>query len=108
MIRPKENEGVGNAGCTLHPQSHVQNKKAHEVVTVGSPEQSGIPARNGFNGFLRALLGDRLSCHRHLADCQRVRARLGRHASARLDAGIEASGPHDFAVRSSTVRLRAL
>jgi len=84
-----------------------KNKKAHEVVTVGSPEQSGIPARNGFNGFLRALLGDRLSCHRHLADCQRVRARLGRHASARLDAGIEASGPHDFAVRISTVRLRA-
>jgi hypothetical protein len=30
-----------------------------------------------------------------------------RHASARLDAGIEASGPHDFAVRFSIARLRA-
>jgi hypothetical protein len=29
-----------------------------------------------------------LSCHRRLAD-----------TSARLDAGVEASGPHDFAVR---------
>ena len=29
-----------------------------------------------------------------------VRARSGRHASAGLDAGVEASGPHDFAVRS--------
>jgi hypothetical protein len=29
------------------------------------------------------------------------------NASARLDAGVEASGPHDFAVRISTVRLRA-
>src|ERR1700682_2631775 len=29
------------------------------VVTTGPPEQPGIPARNGFNGFLRALPGDR-------------------------------------------------
>src|SRR3954465_2702085 len=40
----------------MHPQSRVQNKKAHEVVTTGSPELPGIPARNGFNGFLRALV----------------------------------------------------
>jgi|ERR1700760_3397053 hypothetical protein len=35
-------------------------------------------------------------------------ARLGVSASARLDAGVEASGPHDFAVRISAVRLRAV
>ena len=34
-----------------------------------------------------------LSCHRRLAD-----------ASAKLDAGVEASGPHDFAVRFSAIR----
>jgi hypothetical protein len=34
-----------------------------------------------------------LSCHRHPA-----------RLLARLDAGVEASGPHDFAVRVSTVR----
>src|SRR5450432_3664308 len=28
-------------------------------VTTSTPESPGIPARNGFNGFLRALLGDR-------------------------------------------------
>jgi hypothetical protein len=37
-----------------------------------------------------------------------VRARSGRHAFARLDAGIEASGPHDFAVRSNISRRHAL
>src|SRR5580658_4018181 len=29
------------------------------IVTTGPPESPGIPARNGFNGFLRALPGDR-------------------------------------------------
>jgi hypothetical protein len=28
------------------------------VEAAGPPESPGIPARNGFNGFLRALLGD--------------------------------------------------
>jgi len=48
-----------------------------------------------------------LCCHRRLANWQRVRARLGRHASAKLDASVEASGPRDFAVRISAVRPRA-
>ena len=33
-----------------------------------------------------------LSCHRHLAD-----------TSAKLDAGVEASGPHDFTVREQAL-----
>jgi len=61
---------------------------------VGSPDSPGIPARNGFNGFLRALLGDRL-----VATVACVMKR-------KLDASVEASGPHDFAVRLSTVRQR--
>jgi len=44
--------------------------------------------RNGFNGFLRDLLGDRLSCHRRFAE-----------NSTKLDASTGASGPHDFSVR---------
>jgi hypothetical protein len=51
-------EGVGNAGCPMHPQPPVQ-KKSTGVEAAGSPESPGIPARNGFNGFLRALPGDR-------------------------------------------------
>jgi hypothetical protein len=33
---------------------------------------------------------------------------VGPRTSTRLDAGVEASGPHDFAVRFSAVRLRAV
>ena len=50
--------------------------------------------RDGFNGFLRALPGDRL-------DATVIPEKL---ASQELDASIEASGPHDFAVR----KIRAL
>jgi hypothetical protein len=57
----RPNEGVGNAGCPMHPQPRVRNGSEHtSVVTTGPPEQPGIPAHNGFNGFLRALRGDRL------------------------------------------------
>jgi len=63
-------------------------KKHTSVVTTGSPGSPGIPARNGFNSLYRALPGDRAwlspSYARHLSQ---------------LDASIEASGPHDFAVR---------
>jgi len=38
-----------------------------------------------------------LSCHRHLAD-----------TSAKLDAGVEASGPYDFTVRISAVRQKRI
>jgi hypothetical protein len=51
-------EGVGNAGCPMHRSracSVVNTRVSHHGYT-GSP---GIPARNGFNGFLRALPGDR-------------------------------------------------
>ena len=61
----------------------------HTGITRHSP-------RNGFNGFLRALPGDR-AC---LSPSSAV--------SRRLDAGVEASGPHDFAVRVSAARLRFL
>src|SRR4051794_31010498 len=64
----------------------MQSKKAYELVTTGKAGLPGIPARDGFNGFLRDLPGDRASCHR-------------RFACAKLDASVEASEPHDFAVR---------
>src|SRR3954465_7335723 len=81
----------------MDPQSRVQNKKAHEVVTTGSPDQPGIPARNGFNGFLRDLPGDRAWLSPSPAVCLR-----------KLDASVEAPGPHDFAVRLGAVRQRPL
>src|SRR5580698_5432048 len=36
---------------------------ARALVTTVAPGSPGIPARNGFNGFLRALPGDRAYCH---------------------------------------------
>jgi len=62
----------------MHPQSRVQNKKAHEVVTTGSPDQPGIPARNGFTAYfvLSPVIG--LSCHRRLRnETQTWRQRRG-------------------------------
>jgi hypothetical protein len=59
LFAPKT-EGVGNAGCPLHPQPRVRNETKHtSIVTAVTPEKPGIPARNGFNGFLRSLPGDR-------------------------------------------------
>jgi hypothetical protein len=49
-----------------------------------------------------------LSCHRHCRIMRPIRARLGRSAIRQFDAGVEASGPHDFAVRSIVCRLRAV
>jgi hypothetical protein len=58
---PLKTEGVGNAGCPMHPQPRVRNETKHtSVVTTGSPGSPGIPARNGFNGLFRALPGERI------------------------------------------------
>ena len=59
-VKPSEIQrawGMPDARCTRSLM--CKNKKAHEVVTVGSPVSPGIPARNGFNGLLRDLPGDR-------------------------------------------------
>src|SRR5258707_13098518 len=53
-------EGVGNAGCPLHPRPRVHFVSVERTrVTTSTPESPGIPARNGFNGLCRALPGDR-------------------------------------------------
>src|SRR3954451_8994621 len=51
-----------------------------------------------FYGLYRALLGDRLSCHR------RSREAI---ASQELDTSVGVSGPHDFAVRIGALVSRA-
>ena len=85
---PLKSEGAGNAGCPLHPQPPVQQKSTG-VEATGTPEITRHSPRNGFNGFLRALPGDRA--------CLPPSPR-GNHP-AKLDASVGASGPHDFAVR---------
>jgi hypothetical protein len=62
----------------------VSTRVSHHGRT-GTP---GIPARDGVTAYfaLSPVIG--LCCHRRLAD-----------TSAKLDASVGASGPHDFAVR---------
>ncbi len=87
-------EGAGKAGCALHPRSRVQRvvKKAHTSIQV-QRRQSGLPcamvlrliARSPWrSGFLVTIAGSVLA--------------------AELDAGVEASGPHDFTVRIRRAR----
>src|SRR6202011_3471545 len=54
---PLQTEGAGKAGCPEHPQPVCIGSK-HTVVTTVAPEITRLSPRNGFNGFLRALLGD--------------------------------------------------
>src|SRR6266581_6701292 len=98
-------EGAGNAGCPMHPQPRVRNKTKHtSVVTTGPPDSVRHSPRNGFNGFLRALLGDHAVLPPSSCGYGFVQARLGRLASTGLDASLGASEPHDFAVRFSIFR----
>src|SRR5580700_4508979 len=55
---PPITEGAGKAGCLAHPQPPVQQKSTG-VEATGSPEVTRPSLRDGFNGFLRALPGDR-------------------------------------------------
>ena len=61
----------------------------------GYAETPGIPARNGFNGLLRALLGDQ----------DLLVTVAGGFNSADLKPTSRRSGPHGFAVRRRHARL---
>ena len=71
------------AACALVVSTRVSHH-GHTGITRHSP-------RNGFNGFLRALPGDRALLPPSLA------------VARQLDISVGASGPHDFAVRSKHV-----
>src|SRR6185369_4944726 len=91
----------------MRPQPRMQNKKAYEHNHHGHAGHTRHSPRNGFNGLLRDLPGDRALLSP--SSCESGWSAPGRadFASAKLDASVEASGPHDFAVRSNIVRLRA-
>jgi hypothetical protein len=103
-------EGAGNAGCPLHPQPRVRCLESTRVSHHRSTGFTQHSLRNGFNGLLRALVSlvTGLVCHHRFADWQRVWPGWAALASAKLDASVGASGPHDFAVRESCVRLAQL
>jgi hypothetical protein len=101
-------EGVGNAGCPLHPRPRVHLVVVERTrVTTSTPESPGIPARNGFNSFLRALPGDRALLPPSPADMSCL-SPVGPTRLRKLDASVGASGPHDFAVRGNISRPLAV
>src|SRR6267378_3204623 len=105
-LPPKE--GVGNAGCPLHPRPRVHLVLVERTrVTTSTPESPDVPARNGFNGFLRALPGDRAVLPPSPADMFCL-SPVGPTRLRKLDASVGASGPHDFAVRCNISRPRAV
>ncbi len=61
-------QGAGNAGRSMRPQPRMQMKRAYECSHHGHTGNTRHSPRDGFNGFLRALPGDRLSCHRRPQD----------------------------------------
>src|SRR5713226_3224348 len=97
-------EGVGNAGCPLHPRSRVHLVVVERTrATTSTPESPGIPARNGFNSLCRALPGDRALLPPSSADMFCL-SPVGPTQLRQLDASVGASGPHDFAVRRNISR----
>src|SRR3982074_776820 len=88
------------ASCALcSGRTHTSNNEY-----TGTPD---IPARNGFNGFLRALPGDRACLPPSSAD-RFCLSPVGPTPLRELDASVGASGPHDFAVRCNISRPPAL
>ena len=61
-FRPKE--GVGNAGCPVHPQPRVRKwwLECTRVFTASSPETPGIPTQ-WFTAYTALSLATGLSCH---------------------------------------------
>jgi hypothetical protein len=73
----------------------MQNKKAYELVTTGSPKHSGIPCAMVLTVSSALSLATGLSCHHRL-----------QITICKLDPSVGGSGPHGFAVRVRTVRPR--
>ncbi len=67
-----------------------KSKKARKQVATSTPVHPAFPHANGFNGLWRALPGDRALLSPSPQQCE---------ALSRVDASVEASGPHAFAVR---------
>ena len=103
------NEGAGNAGCALHPRSRVQMARVKTHTSIqGSGEHPTFPAQ-WLYGLSRAHPGVSGSSRlRRLRIAGSSKPGRADSPSADLTPTIEASGPHDFAVRFDTARLPVL
>jgi hypothetical protein len=93
-VKPSEiQRAQGMPGARRTAASRAKNKKHTSVVTTVTPDSPGIPRAMVLtvSSALSPVIG--LCCHCHRRDTSR-----------QLDASVEASGPHDFAVRFGAVR----
>src|SRR3984957_13585102 len=96
ISRPLQSEGAGKAGCALHPRSRVQTcaKNTHTSIQV-QRRQSDFPCAVVLT--LIFVLSPAIRPWVVTVACA---------SSRKLDASLEASGPHDFAVRFKRFRQR--
>src|ERR1700730_12717787 len=92
-LEKKRARGMPGARCThsLACKTKINTRVSHHRYA----ETLQHSPRDGFNGFLRALPGDRALLPPSLTQI----------APRKLDASVGASGPHDFAVRIRVARL---
>ena len=94
-FRPLQSEGAGNAGRPMRPIAACAMVVVERTrVSQVTPESPGIP---------RAMVL-RLMSYSPRRSGFLVTVAPKKLASQELDAGVEASGPHDFAVRSRCSR----
>jgi hypothetical protein len=74
--RFRPSEGVGNAGCPMHPQP-VCNGSKHTVVTTVAPEHPAFPHAMVLTVYSAFSPATNSSCHRHLRISSLRETRLG-------------------------------
>jgi hypothetical protein len=90
-VRPSiKQRAWGMPGARRHPQPRVRLSIHSEVAEITRHSRT-----RWFTAYTALSSAIGLSCHRRL-----------RRLLRKLDAGVEASGPHDFAVRVGAVRYR--
>src|SRR5713101_6408539 len=93
-------EGVGNAGCPLHPRPRVHFVLVESTrVTTSTPERPAFPHAMVLTAYVVLSPVTGLFCHRRLRKCGLSAPGRADLPSRELDASVGASGPHDFAVR---------
>src|SRR5882757_9201340 len=62
-------EGVGNAGCPLHPRPRVRSVESTRVFTTVAPEHPAFPHAMVLTAYFVLSPVTGLSCHRRLRIC---------------------------------------
>jgi hypothetical protein len=96
-------EGAGKAGCPLHPQPRVRNKKAHERSHHRFTGATRPSLHNGFTAYSALSPATNSSCHRHRRIDGFAKTRSGPQNLRRLDTS---NGCQDHTASPSATRLR--